>query len=497
MNLSEYSRRRTCEVRIGGVAIGGERPVVVQSMTNTDTDDTEACVAQIGRIAAAGGRIVRLTAQGRREAENLQNIARRVREEGIDAALVADIHFLPEAAMIAAQYVDKVRINPGNFRTDRGELEALIARCRERGVALRIGVNHGSLAKRVFDEWGDTPQGMAVSAMEFLRVCRREEFGQVVVSMKSSNTRVMVAAYRLLVEAMEAEGMRYPIHLGVTEAGNGLEGRIKSAVGIGALLADGIGDTIRVSLTEAPENEIPVAQLLADHFAARPGRFEVRHPERYSPTEYRRRSKVAVPIVHDEPMAGFRVLEALSGNPTAELRAAILDLERPDEPVVVKRRYDDASLDVLAVKAAADLGPLLLDGLADGIWIDAPGHAAAAIRDVELMILQAARARFSHTEYIACPSCGRTLYDIERTLRDIKSRTSHLKNLKIGVMGCIVNGPGEMADADYGYVGAGPGRITLYKGRTVVARNIPQEEALDRLVALIKEHGEWEEPASE
>ncbi|MDE6374225.1 MAG: (E)-4-hydroxy-3-methylbut-2-enyl-diphosphate synthase [Alistipes sp.] len=495
MNLSEFSRRTSCEVRIGATTIGGQHPVAVQSMTNTDTNDTEACVAQIGRIAAAGGRIVRLTAQGRREAENLQHIARRVREEGIGAALVADIHFLPEAAAVAAQYVDKVRINPGNYRTDHGELEALIAQCRERGVALRIGVNHGSLARRVFDEWGDTPQGMVVSAMEFLRVCRQERFDQVVVSMKSSNTRVMVAAYRLLAEAMEAEGMRYPIHLGVTEAGNGLEGRIKSAVGIGALLADGIGDTIRVSLTEAPEHEIPVAQLLAEHFAVRPGRFEVRHPERYSPTEYRHRSRVAVPIVHDEPMEGFRVIEALSGNPTAELRAAILNLEQPDEPVVVKRRYDDPSLETLAVKAAADLGVLLLDGLADGIWIDAPGHSEADIRDVELMILQAARARFSHTEYIACPSCGRTLYDIEKTLADIKARTSHLKNLKIGVMGCIVNGPGEMADADYGYVGAGPGRITLYKGRTVVARNIPQEEALDRLVALIEEHGEWEEPS--
>jgi len=494
MELARFSRRRSHEVRIGGVTVGGTRPVAVQSMTNTDTNDTEACVAQIGRIAAAGGRIVRLTAQGRREAENLQNIARRVREEGIGAALVADIHFLPEAASIAAQYVDKVRINPGNYRTDQGRFEALIEQCRERGVALRIGVNHGSLAKRIFDRWGDTPQGMVVSAMEFLRVCRAWEFDQVVVSMKSSNTRVMVAAYRLLVSAMEAEGMDYPLHLGVTEAGSGLEGRVKSAVGIGALLSDGIGDTVRVSLTEAPENEIPVAQLLVDHFASRPGVFEVRHPERWSPAEFRRRSRVAVPVVHDEPLAGFRIIEALSGNPTAELRAAILNLEQPDEPVVVKRRYDDASLATLAVKAAADLGPLVLDGLADGLWIDAPGHSAADIRRVELMILQAARARFSRTEYIACPSCGRTLYDIERTLRDIEARTSHLSNLKIGVMGCIVNGPGEMADADYGYVGAAPGCITLYRGREVVARNIPQAEALDRLVALIKADGKWTEP---
>ena len=494
MDLTKFRRRPTCCVRIGDVTIGGNHPIAVQSMTNTDTNDTEACVAQIERIDRAGGKIVRLTAQGRREAENLRRSVARLREEGYRTATVADIHFVPEVASIAARYVEKVRINPGNYRTDHGELEALIDQCRERGVALRIGVNHGSLAKRVFDQWGDTPQGMVVSAMEFLRVCRAKAFDQVVVSMKSSNTRVMVAAYRLLVEAMEAEGMNYPIHLGVTEAGNGLEGRIKSAVGIGALLADGIGDTIRVSLTEAPEHEIPVARLLVEHFAQRPGEFPVRHPERYSPTGYRRRSKVAVPVVHGEPHDGFRILEARSGNPTAELRAAILDLEPADTPVIIRRRYDDTDLTTLAVKAAADLGPVLLDGLADGIWIDAPAHDEETIREVELMILQAARVRFSHTEYIACPSCGRTLYDIEQTLGRIKARTSHLKNLRIGVMGCIVNGPGEMADADYGYVGAGPGRITLYRGREVVERNIPQEEALDRLVELIKADGAWQEP---
>ena len=273
MNLSEFRRRPACEVRIGGVAIGGKHPVAVQSMTNTDTNDTAASVAQIERIDRAGGQIVRLTAQGRREGENLGNIVRQLRADGFSTAVVADIHFVPEVAAIAAKYVDKVRINPGNYRTDHGEFEALIEQCRERGVALRIGVNHGSLAKRVFDEWGDTPQGMVVSAMEFLRVCRERDFDQVVVSMKSSNTRVMVAAYRLLVEAMDAEDMHYPIHLGVTEAGNGIEGRVKSAVGIGALLADGIGDTIRVSLTEAPENEIPVAQLLVGAFRRTSGAF--------------------------------------------------------------------------------------------------------------------------------------------------------------------------------------------------------------------------------
>ena len=494
MNLKTYSRRVAHEVNVGGVKIGSSHPIQVQSMTNTPTADTASSVEQVKRIADAGAPIVRLTAQGRKEGENLENIVARLREEGYPTAIVADIHFVPEVASIAARYVDKVRINPGNYRTSNGELEALIAQCRERGVALRIGVNHGSLAKRIFDEWGDTPEGMVVSAMEFLRVCRREEFDQVVVSMKSSNTRVMVHAYRLLVEAMRKEGMTYPIHLGVTEAGNGIEGRIKSAVGIGALLADGIGDTIRVSLTEAPENEVPVAKMLVDYYAERGGEFEVNHPEKYHPTEYVRRSAVTTPLIHSEFAADMRIVEATSQNPTAELRAAILNMEDA-EPVAVKCRYEDADAETVAVKAAADLGVLFLDGLADGIWVDAPALSEDEVHEIELMILQAARVRFSHTEYIACPSCGRTLYDIEKTLADIKSRTSHLKNLKIGIMGCIVNGPGEMADADYGYVGAAAGRITLYKGREIVERNIPQEEAIDRLIELIKANGDWQEPA--
>ena len=493
MELHKYSRRHSETVKIGETLIGGSHPIAVQSMTNTATADVEASVAQIERIATAGAPIVRLTAQGRKEGEAFADIMPRLRADGFQTAIVADIHFVPEIASIAADYVDKVRINPGNYRTESGELEALIEKCRRRGVALRIGVNHGSLARHIVDSHGDTPQGMVASAMEFLRRCRKADFSQVVVSMKSSNTRVMVHAYRLLVEAMDAEQMHFPIHLGVTEARNGIEGRIKSAVGIGALLADGIGDTIRVSLTEAPENEVPVAKLLVDYFAKREGEFPVAHPERYSPTEFRRRSNLQTPIVHDEITADFRVVEALSGNPTAEWRAAILDAE-PSEPIVIRRRYDDADLETLAVKAAADMGQLLLDGLADGVWIDAPQHDAAKIREIELLILQAARVRISHTEYIACPSCGRTLYDIEGALAEIKARTSHLKGLKIGVMGCIVNGPGEMADADYGYVGAAAGRITLYKGREVVCRNIPQQEALDRLIQLIKDNGDWQEP---
>ena len=494
MNLKSYSRRVAHEVNVGGVKIGSSHPIQIQSMTNTPTADTASSVEQVKRIADAGAPIVRLTAQGRKEGENLENIVARLREDGYPTAIVADIHFVPEVASIAARYVDKVRINPGNYRTSNGELEALIAQCRERGVALRIGVNHGSLAKRIFDEWGDTPQGMVVSAMEFLRVCRREEFDQVVVSMKSSNTRVMVHAYRLLVEAMREEGMTYPIHLGVTEAGNGIEGRIKSAVGIGALLADGIGDTIRVSLTEAPENEVPVAKMLVDYYAERGGEFEVNHPEKYHPTEYVRRSDMTTPLTHAEFAENMRIVEAKSQNPTAELRAAILNMDDA-EPVAVKCRYEDADAETVAVKAAADLGVLFLDGLADGIWVDAPALSEEEVHKIELMILQAARVRFSHTEYIACPSCGRTLYDIEKTLADIKARTSHLKNLKIGIMGCIVNGPGEMADADYGYVGAAAGRITLYKGREIVERNIPQEEAIDRLIELIKANGDWQEPA--
>ncbi len=490
MEIKEYSRRPSHAVKFGSVTIGGEHPIAVQSMTNTSTRDTQASVQQTLAIEQAGGHIVRLTAQGRAEGENLEHIMRELRDAGSTAAIVADIHFTAEVASIAAQFVDKVRINPGNYRLEGGKLQSLIAQCKERGVALRIGVNHGSLSPRQFEKWGDTPQGMVYSAMEFLEICREEQFDQVVVSLKSSNTRVMVQAYRLLCAEMDSRSMSYPIHLGVTEAGSGLEARVKSAVGIGALLADGIGDTIRVSLTEAPEREIPVAELLVRHFEGREGCFEVERTDHYSPFEYRRRSNVTVPIIHSEEHAGFRVVESTSQNPTAELRAAILNLDSA-EPVMVKRRYDDEDFTQLAIKAAADLGALFLDGLADGIWIDAPQHSPEDVAALELMILQSARVRQSQTEYIACPSCGRTLFDIESRLTEIKARTSHLKHLKIGVMGCIVNGPGEMADADYGYVGAAAGRITLYRGREVVERNIPQEQALDRLIDYIKESGDW------
>jgi (E)-4-hydroxy-3-methylbut-2-enyl-diphosphate synthase len=368
MTTMDFRRRETVEVRLGPVAIGGGNPVAVQSMCDTDTNDVEASVAQIGRLQAAGCRIVRLTTQGMREAESMREIARRVRREWPDVALVADVHFQPAVAMALAGVVDKVRINPGNYNDPAGgQFTALVDRCRETGTAIRIGVNHGSLSGRIVEEYGDTPEGMAASAMEFLRVCRDRRFDQVVVSMKASNPRVMVAAYRTLVAAMDAEGMRYPLHLGVTEAGNGLDGRVKSAVGIGALLVDGLGDTIRVSLTEPPEDEIPVARA----------------------------------------------------------------------------------------------------------------------------ILQACGLDRSRTEFIACPGCGRTLFSLSPVLEAVKAAVGHLPGLKIAVMGCIVNGPGEMADADYGYVGAGPGRITLYRGREIVRRDIPQDEALSALTDLLKADGVW------
>ncbi len=473
----------------GGVSIGGDLPVAVQSMTNTATIDVESSVEQTLRLEGAGCPIVRLTAQGRAEGEQLKNIVEQLRKRGSRVALVADIHFTPEVAMIAARYVDKVRVNPGNFSLEGGHLEALIELCRERGVALRVGVNHGSLGRHIVERWGDTPEGMVAGAMEFLRICVREEFTQVVVSMKSSNTRVMVQAYRLLVEAMEAEGLSFPIHLGVTEAGNGLEGRIKSAVGIGALLSDGIGDTIRVSLTEDPVAEVPIAKMLVDHFTARRG---VRSKHR-SATTYSRRSAVQTPIIHTELTPDFTVVESSGECATEDFRDAIYALG-DDRAIVIKRRYESTDEVEVAVKAAADMGSLLLDGLADGVWVDAPNIAESVVERIELAILQASRVRQSQTEYIACPSCGRTLFDIESALAKIKSRTSHLKHLKIGVMGCIVNGPGEMADADYGYVGAARGKITLYKGREVVERNIDQQDAIEHLIDLIKRNGDWVEP---
>lgn len=508
-------RRKSSEVRIGPVTIGGDRPVAVQSMTDRNTNDTEACIEQIGRIRAAGGHIVRLTTQGLREAASMHTIAAEVRKRWIDTALVADVHFVPQVADAVADTVDKVRINPGNYNDRGGSFAALVDKCRKNSTALRIGVNHGSLSPAMVDRYGDTPEGMVESAMEFLRACRDMNFDQVVISMKSSNTRVMVHAYRMLTAAMYAEGMEYPLHLGVTEAGNGIEGRIKSAVGIGALLADGVGDTIRVSLTEAPENEIPVAKALVNYFSHRSRATYVRtaYTEVCDPFSYTRRQTIPegrlggnnIPLLYSElnsdEMAALTecriaLLTANGNDPVSEWRRAITDMQRSGDtrPVILHRRYDTCNTEALALEAAADFGVMFIDGLADGIYVEATGVQQSDADTIALDILQAARARMSKTEFISCPGCGRTLYALHDTLAMIKERLSHLRGLKIGVMGCIVNGPGEMADADYGYVGAAPGHISLYRGREAVRRNIPQEKALDALVELIKADGRWVEP---
>ena len=540
-SLTGFSRRAATEVRIGPVRIGAGNPVAVQSMTDTDTNDIEASVAQVGRLYAAGCRIVRLTAQGMREAGSMRAIAARVREKYPDAALVADVHFQPAVALALAGAVDKVRINPGNYRDGGGEFAELVDRCRETGTALRIGVNHGSLAPRIVEKYGDTPRGMVASAMEFLRICRERGFDQVVVSMKSSNVRVMVHSYRMLAAAMEAEDMHYPLHLGVTEAGSGLEGRIKSAAGIGALMADGLGDTIRVSLTEPPENEIPVAREIVAYFEGR-GECPAAPTDGtlYKPFEYSPRRSLAIgrvggeagPVIHSELTfrelaqlgCGVVVLEA-GCNAPAEWRSAVLGMMSQGDrrPVILHKNYEsdhrhcernevergnpvwiasspaaprndvagNPPPEVLAIKAAADFALPLLDGLADGIWLECLGVPQKTIDEISLAVLQACRLRMSRAEFIACPGCGRTLFDLAPTLERIKTATVHLAGLKIGVMGCIVNGPGEMADADYGYVGAGPGKIPLYRGREVVRRDIPQTEALDALIDLLKADGKW------
>lgn len=453
-----YQRRYTTVAHVGPVAIGGDNPIRIQSMTTTNTNDTEACVAQAKRIIAAGGELVRLTTQGTREAENMRNISQALKEQGIMTPLVADVHFNARVADVAAQYCEKVRINPGNYvdpaRTFRhleytdeeyqSELQKIDARlvpfiniCKQHHTAVRIGVNHGSLSDRIMSRYGDTPAGIVESCMEFLRIFRREDFTDVVISIKASNTVVMVQSVRLLVEAMDREDMHYPLHLGVTEAGEGEDGRIKSAVGIGALLTEGIGDTIRVSLSEEPECEIPVARQLVDLI-----------PE----------------------CARLR----------SEAEAAISD-------DTIHLQLDADNMEQLQLKAAMAVGALLIDRKATKLVITSPlltEEQAVTLADA---ILQAARIKFTKTEYISCPGCGRTLYNLQDTIRRIKAATAHLVGLKIGIMGCIVNGPGEMADADYGYVGAGPGRISLYRQKECVEKNIPEAEAVEKLLQLIEE----------
>ena len=547
MTEFSYHRRPTLEVRVGNTAIGGSNPVRIQSMASTSTMDTEASVAQARRIVDAGAELVRFTAQGVREAANLGEIRRRLRESGCDVPLVADIHFNPRAAFAAAEQVEKVRINPGNFvdpgRTFRkieytdeeyaAELmrleEALVPfleTCRANDTAIRLGVNHGSLSDRIMSRYGDTPAGMVESAMEFLRVCRNHGFDRVVISIKASNVVVMVETVTRLVEAMDAEEMHYPLHLGVTEAGDGEDGRIKSAVGIGALLREGIGDTIRVSLSEEPEAELPVARKIMDYIdlmataapveAPRDGRFRLGKGMRRMSREIGAVGGSRVPVVPAvDGLTGLTEIDAeaviagkvdiapddiillsASGEvPGMTLEAAmnILVAEGIDNPVILRGVYNGLDADTVRLHASIDLGALLLKGFADGIEIVSDALTPDEASRLALAILQSARLRISHTEYIACPGCGRTLFDLQQTLARVKEATSHLKGLKIGVMGCIVNGPGEMADADYGYVGAGVGKISLYKGKECVEKNIPAEEAVSHLVELIKKCGDWKE----
>ncbi len=550
MNLFNYRRRLSHIVRIGGTPLGGPEPIRVQSMTNTSTMDTEASVQQVLRIAEAGGEYVRLTTQGTREAENMREINAGVRLAGCNVPLVADVHFNPKVAEVAACYCEKVRINPGNYvdaarqfkhleYTDeeyQAELKKIEDRlipflqiCREHRTAVRIGVNHGSLSDRIMSRYGDTPEGIVESCMEFLRICMREQFMDVVISIKASNTVIMVQSMRLLVTKMTQEGMSFPVHLGVTEAGEGEDGRIKSAVGIGALLQDGIGDTIRVSLSEAPEKEIPVARFLVDYVTSyrkeadlpvpadvqAPADYNWLKPERRQTTRVGEIGGGQVPVVLDEiPVTG-----AISANPfnftpeTAEflrkhpevvvvshpqtvnrlgehraLALAMMNLGLKN-PLLVYQEYAETNLEHLQLKAAADTGVLFIEGLADGIILQnhAPSISVEVVRDLAYSILQAARVRFTKTEYISCPGCGRTLYDLEGTIARIKAATAHLKGLKIAIMGCIVNGPGEMADADYGYVGAARGKVSLYKQKVCIEKNIPEEEAVERLLRFIEE----------
>ncbi|MDR1130201.1 MAG: (E)-4-hydroxy-3-methylbut-2-enyl-diphosphate synthase [Prevotellaceae bacterium] len=583
-----FSRRRTVEVRVGNVCIGGNKPVRIQTMVTSPTSDIDATVNECIKVIRAGAELVRITAPNIRDAEALGVIRSELRKRGYSVPLIADIHFNPDVAEIAAKNVEKIRINPGNF-TDRqamlqtgirdieqnweSDLSKLRTRfisllniCKEYHTALRIGSNHGSLSQRIMSKYGDTPAGMVESAMEFLRICREEHFDNVLVSMKASNTVVMVQAYRLLVASMDAEDMHYPLHLGVTEAGDGEDGRIKSAVGIGSLLAEGLGDTIRVSLTEAPENEIPVARKLVRHFSSLPPVFREENetidcsclktslpagkkvivisdlsglnPVYESDIEslgfgtetdsavqnpvpdyiYTGSSTLAFdsenPRIIDDSKDSFifcshlslddSFLRWLKENPDKILvlsfddagsiirQRSVFRKLRDSEvrnPVVIARSYKETDFEKLQIMAACDFGALLIDGLGDGIMLSAESDIPPkSVSDLCFRILQAARRRYTRTEYIACPGCGRTLFDLQETLKKVRAATSGLKNLKIGVMGCIVNGPGEMADADYGYVGAGPGKITLYKGKEAVKKNIPQENAIDELIKLIKEN---------
>lgn len=510
--MINYKRRVSSAVQVGQVGIGGENPIRVQSMLNTFTTDTDACVAQSERLIAVGCEIIRLTTQGVKEAANTAEVKKVLREKGYNTPLVADVHFNPAAAEEAALHIEKVRINPGNFANTleaiQDKFTKFLALCKEHGTAIRIGVNHGSLNPRMMQKYGDTPEGMTESCMEFLRICKAENFTDVVISVKASNTRIMVQTVRQIVRRMEEEGMNFPLHLGVTEAGDGEDGRIKSAVGIGTLLQEGIGDTIRVSLSEDPEKEIPVAKAIVDFInkkAAAPTLEACGCEEPlFNGESYSRRITEAVgeigggkaPMVvlaSDVLPEGINVITLNHANAMGQGRLEIMRLNKAGnrKPVILKRKYETTDWDELCLHAAMELGAFFIDGLADGICIEAPAFSAEQIEKLSYNILQAARARQTKTEYISCPSCGRTLFDLQETIAKIKEKTSSQTHLKIGIMGCIVNGPGEMADADYGYVGAARGKISLYKGKECIEKNIPQEEAVEKLVELIKANGDW------
>ena len=441
----ENKRRKTSNIQVGNIFIGSDYPIRVQTMANTNTNDIDASVDQARRCIEAGAELLRFTTQGIREVESLREIHAQVLTA---VPLVADVHFNSEVADAAAEVVEAVRVNPGNYSKDASKLEErfvhLLDICKKHETAIRIGVNHGSLSERMMDQYGDTPRGMVESVMEFLRIAVEHDFENIVISVKASNTRVMVETVRLLVKTMDKEYMAFPLHLGVTEAGEGEDGRIKSAVGIGALLADGIGDTIRVSLSEAPENEIPVAQDLVDYFADEDS------------------------IRYDGSVTA-EVLDNIGGN--AEIRYT---------------SYED-NWELFCLQAAAECGRLLWDYQATELTLVNPNFTENKLNFLSKDILQAARVRIYKTEYISCPGCGQTMFDLQKTVAEVKKATAHLTGLKIAVMGCIVNGPGEMADADYGYVGAGRDRISLYKGKECVLKNIPQEEAVEKLLELINQ----------
>ncbi len=623
-------RRKTVDVTIGNLKMGSNYPVRIQSMTTTDTMDTDASVAQSVRMIEAGCELVRLTAPSINESKNLLFIKNALRAKGFDTPLVADIHFTPNAAEVAAVIVEKVRVNPGNYVDKKKfetleyndqeyneEIERIRARftplvllCKEHKTALRIGTNHGSLSDRIMSRYGDTPLGMVESALEFIRICRENDFHEIVVSMKSSNPQVMIHAYRLLVQKMEAEDMHYPLHLGVTEAGDGEDGRIKSAVGIGTLLEEGIGDTIRVSLTEDPEFELPVAKILAERYENAPDEYliDLKKFDEFSPYDYVRRKAMPVsnfggdnvprviahlahlsqitefelqqighsydPISdkwHMNDMAAdyiyagnthipfmlpnglkaifnaetwlmneeanksgfplFVTVKAFLENPRhavmnfvgvtvgdvesmemlKQFNNVIICLFVDNElgmmpmkfmfvvmnkigcklPVVIIRNYDLATDEAFTLFSAIDAGGLFVDGFGEGIMLHNAKSSLGKTNSIAFGILQATRTRISKTEYISCPSCGRTLFDLQETTALIRSRTDHLKGLKIAIMGCIVNGPGEMADADYGYVGSGIGKITLYKGKDIIKKGINKETAVDELIKIIEDDGKW------